>query len=257
MPRIISLLLAPPTNQIFLTPDTKAKTGSKSRKFKCNMWEKITGKLQNICKGSEHIKPRTSSSLKCQCAWEIVVKYNRIEKCCYVKKLHAVHSNGCNPTPAQHAAVRARLGQNSLSIPISLAVTLRVLFHARTKPSAIRDMLREHKVVPDSEPIYAYSLINLKKKLFSMGKDLDKWESVNFMEPTKENSAEDMAELSRYAREWVQDHMNEDNGTNVLQLLQQLKVNYPGFQYRYARDSNKCLTAWIFMTAEMQFFAKR
>ena len=55
----------------------------------------------------------------------------------------------------------------------------------------------------------------------------------------------------------MQDHMNEDNGTNVLQLLQQLKVNYPGFQYRYARDSKKCLTAWMFMTAEMQFFAKR
>ena len=30
-------------------------------------------------------------------------------------------------------------------------------------------------------------------------KDLHKWESVNFMEPTKENSADDMAELSRYA----------------------------------------------------------
>ena len=67
-----------------------------------------------------------------------------------------------------------------MHIPLPLAVTLRVLFHSHTKPSSIRDLLQEHKVVPDSEPIYAHTLINLKMKLFKMGTNLDKWESSNF-----------------------------------------------------------------------------
>ena len=50
--------------------------------------------------------------------------------------------------------------------------------------------------------------------------------------------------------------MNEDNGANILTFLKDLKEKYPGFEYRYARDQNKCLTAWMFMTAEMQYFAK-
>ena len=50
--------------------------------------------------------------------------------------------------------------------------------------------------------------------------------------------------------------MGEDNGVNVLNFLQELKEKYPGFEYRYARDPNKCLSAWMFMTAEMQLFAK-
>ena len=65
-----------------------------------------------------------------------------------------------------------------------------------------------------------------------------------------------IARLARFAREWVKDHLNEDNGANILTFLKDLKEKYPGFEYRYARDQNKCLTAWMFMTAEMQYFAK-
>ena len=57
----------------------KQKWAAKAGNSNLTCGGKSQGKLQNICKGSEHIKPRTSSSLKCQCAWEIVVKYNQIE----------------------------------------------------------------------------------------------------------------------------------------------------------------------------------
>ena len=103
-----------------------------------------------------------------------------------------------------------------LYIPVPLAVTLRVLFQARTKPSAIRDLLREHQSVADSEPIYAYQLINLKMKLFKMGKDLKNWEADNFGSENVNVNLEDRQTLARFAREWVVDDMNEDNGANVL-----------------------------------------
>ena len=206
----------------------------------------------------QYVVPRKSSSLKVDCAWEVTVKFDPLAGDCYVKKLVDEHTNGCNPSPVQHAAVRARTGQTYLNIPLALAVTLRVLFQSRTKPSAIRDLLREHKSVPDTEPIFAQSLINLKLKLFNLGKDLDKWESTNFAAEldTKTMGTEDRKTLARFAREWVKDHLNEDNGANILTFLKDLKEKYPGFEYRYARDQNKCLTAWMFMTAEMQYFAK-
>ena len=50
--------------------------------------------------------------------------------------------------------------------------------------------------------------------------------------------------------------MNEDNGANVLDFLQELKGKYPGFEFRNARDANKALSAWMFMTAKIQYFAK-
>jgi hypothetical protein len=143
-----------------------------------------------------------------------------------------------------------------MHIPLALVVTLRVLFQSRTKPSAIRDLMREHKVVSDREPIYAHALINLKMKLFKMGSNLDKWESTNFYEEPSNLLQSDKVTLARFAREWVKDHMNEDNGANVLLFLKELKEKYPGFDYRIARDSNKCLTAWMFMTAEMRYFAR-
>ena len=174
---------------------------------------------------------------------------------CFVKKLVDTHTNGCNPAPAQHAAVLARRGGTWLNIPLPLLVTLRVLFQSRTKPSAIRDLLREHRAVPDSEPIYAQTMINMKMKLFKLGNNLDKWEASHFGKETVE--PEDRKTLARFAREWVQDHMNEDNGSNILIFLEELKNKYPGFQYRYARDVNKCLSAWMFMTAEMQYFAEQ
>ena len=140
-------------------------------------------------------------------------------------------------------------------ISVPLAVTLRALFRSHTKPSAIRDILREHKVVSDSEPIYAHALINLKMKLFKMGNNLDKWESVNF-ESLLSIQSDDKVTLARFAREWVKDHMNEDNGANVLVFLKELKEKYPGFEYRVARDSNRYLTGWMFMTAGMRYFAR-
>ena len=224
-----------------------ASTGDASALFK--------KKSKTEMKASEP-KGRASSSLKCGCEWEITVKYDPESQHCFVKKLLAVHTNGCNPSPAQTAAVRARRGNTLAHIPLALAVTLRVLLHSRTKPSAIRDLLREHKAVPDSEPIYAQSLINLKLKFLKMGKNLDNWESAYFCDNSGSVTEEDRKTLARFAREWVQDHLNEDNGANVLQFLQELKQKYPGFEYRCARDGNKCLTAWMFMTAEMQFFAK-
>ena len=51
-------------------------------------------------------------------------------------------------------------------------------------------------------------------------------------------------------------HLNENNVANVLNFLRELKDKYPGFEYRYARDNNHALTAWMFMTAEMQYCAK-
>ena len=142
-----------------------------------------------------------------------------------------------------------------MHIPLPLAVTLRVLFHSHTKPSSIHDLLREHKVVPDSEPIYAHTLINLKMKLFKMGTNLDKWESSNF-ESTSGINDEDKVVLAQYAREWVKDHMNKDNGAHLLKFLKELKGKYAGFDYRIARDSEKFLTAWMFMTAEMRYYAR-
>ena len=56
--------------------------------------------------------------------------------------------------------------------------------------------------------------------------------------------------------EWVKDRINEDNGANVLNFLQELKEKYPGFKYRYARDKSHALTAWMFLTAEMEYIAK-
>jgi len=186
-----------------------------------------------------------------------------LENCCEVTSRKTIlsgervdiHFNGCSPSPQQHAAVRARRGDTLMHIPLPLAVTLRVLFHSHTKPSSIRDLLREHKVVPDSEPIYAHTLINLKMKLFKMGTNLDKWESSNF-ESTSGINDEDKVVLARYAREWVKDHMNEDNGAHLLKFLKELKGKYAGFDYRIARDSEKFLTAWMFMTAEMRYYAR-
>ena len=70
---------------------------------------------------------------------------------CFVKK-NDRHSNShkwCNPSPSQNATVRARKGDTLLSIPLALAATLRVLFHSRTKPLAIKDLLHEHQALPD------------------------------------------------------------------------------------------------------------
>ena len=73
---------------------------------------------------------------------------------CFVKK-NDRHSNShkwCNPSPSQNATVRARKGDTLLSIPLALAATLRVLFHSRTKPLAIKDLLYEHQALPDWIP---------------------------------------------------------------------------------------------------------
>ena len=214
----------------------------------------------SICENSTDLsacdrKARQSSSLKCGCEWKIVVKYLPEKGYCQVKEFFDTHTNGCSPSPIQQAAVRARRGDNLAHISVPLAVTLRALFRSHTKPSAIRDILREHKVVSDSEPIYAHALINLKMKLFKMGNNLDKWESVNF-ESLLSIQSDDKVTLARFAREWVKDHMNEDNGANVLVFLKELKEKYPGFEYRVARDSNRYLTGWMFMTAEMRYFAR-
>ena len=166
-------------------------------------------------------KGRASSSLKCGCEWEITVKYDSE---CFVKKLVAVHTNGCNPSPAQTAAVRARWGNTLVHIILALAVTFRVLLHSRAKPSVIRDLLREHKAVPDSEPTYAQSLINLKLKFLKMGKNLDNWESAYFCDNSGSVTEDNRKTLAQFACEWVWDHMNEDIGANVLQFLQELKL---------------------------------
>ena len=50
--------------------------------------------------------------------------------------------------------------------------------------------------------------------------------------------------------------MNEDNKANKLDFLQEPKGKYPGFEFRNARDANKALSAWMFMIAEIQYFAK-
>ena len=55
---------------------------------------------------------------------------------------------------------------------------------------------------------------------------------------------------------WVKNHINEYNGANVLNFLQELKVKYPGFENRYVWDKNHALKAWMSRTAEMQYFAK-
>ena len=226
----------------------------------CGMKSRSKKQLDQCSDSSSHkptlIAPRKTSSLKVDCNWEVVIKMDPEAGHCFVKKLVDIHTNGCDPSPMQNAAVRARKGQTMISIPLPLAVTLRVLFNSRTKPSAIRDLLREHHAVPDSEPVYAQQLINLKMKLFKMGKDLNNWEASNFGSTDEHMTSEDRETLARFAREWVKDNMNEDNGINVLNFLQELKEKYPGFEYRYARDPNKCLSAWMFMTAEMQFFAK-
>ena len=235
--------------------------GGKSKK---NIQILKTGNLQALCgekskaKAKDSVKiPRKTSSLKVGCCWRIVVKSLPEKQYCQVKELVDIHSNGCSPSPQQHAAVRARRGDTLMHIPLPLAVTLRVLFHSHTKPSSIRDLLREHKVVPDSEPIYAHTLINLKMKLFKMGTNLDKWESSNFESTSGINDDhEDKVVLARYTKEWVKDHMNEDNGAHLLKFLKELKGKYAGFDYRIARDSDKFLTAWMFMTAEMQYYAR-
>ena len=63
-----------------------------------------------------------------------------------------------------------------------------------------------------------------------MGNDLNKWESSHFVSETANVTPEDRKTLARFAREWVKDHLNEDNGANVLNFLQELKDKYPGFE---------------------------
>ena len=52
---------------------------------------------------------------------------------------------------------------------------------------------------------------------------MDKWEASHFGKETVE--PEDRKTLARFAREWVQDHMNEVNGSNILIFLEELKFS--------------------------------
>lgn len=226
------------------------KTANRENFIKDDLFQAVNG---NIVKQA---KTRKSSSLKCGCDWAVTVRYFPEEACCRVTKYSADHTNGCRITPAQHAAVRARRGDTYKTIPLALAVTLRCLLRSRAKPTAIRNLIWEHKVIPDTEPIPAHALINLKMKFAKMNADLEGWEKLNFVSPLSDLNDDDRKTIARFAREWVKDCMNEDNGNQVIHLLQDLKSRYPGFQYRIAHDEHKLLSAWMFMTVEMQYFAK-
>ena len=82
------------------------------------------------------------------------------------------------------------------------------------------------------------------------------WETDNFGSENVHVNIEDRQTLVCFAREWVVDNMNEDNKANKLDFLQEPKGKYPGFEFRNARDANKALSAWMFMIAEIEYFAK-
>ena len=198
---------------------------------------------------------RKSSSLKVGCSWEVTVIYSPEIGKCKVKDICDEHSNGCVPSLPQQALVRARTGKLFSHIPTSLAVTLRFLLNSNTKYSHIRELMRELHLVQDGEPIFAQQLFNLKLRFSKQDAELTNWEKINWKAPITELSTEDEKTIERYARDWVQETMNEGGGQKLIELLKSLKLKYPGFQYRISQHKG-VLTGWMIMTAEQQYLAK-
>ena len=167
------------------------------------------------------------------------------------------HTNGCTPSHEQYVIVKQQLGDKFLNIPKALAGTLHIIFRGgRYHNSTIRALLREHGVVQRDEVITGMMIQNLKHRLSCLDPDHTKWKEVNFSVP-KEFDTETCSKehIEQYAMEYLRDQMNEDGGASVLELLSNLKSSFPGFDYRIARSSKNELTAWMFMTPEMQFMA--
>ena len=115
--------------------------------------------------------------MKCGCDWFVEVRHMPEKEHCQLTDLNLNHTNGCAPSDDGAAFIRCKRGvlENMLKIRTHLAVKLQVLFNSKAKASAIRKVLREHKVVPDTEPISAQTLVNLKLKLDRVGSDLTKY----------------------------------------------------------------------------------
>ena len=63
------------------------------------------------------------------------------------------------------------------------------------------------------------------------------------------------SKIEKFFTDYIQQQLNEDGGASVIELFMQLKKEYSGFEFRIARSSNQELTAWMFMTPEMQYMA--
>ena len=206
------------------------------------------------------VKKRHSSTVKCGCDWFVEVRHMPEKEHCQLTDLNLNHTNGCAPSDDGAAFIRCKRGENMLKIPTHLAVTLQVLFNSKAKASAIRKVLREHKVVPDTEPISAQTLVNLKLKLDRVGSDLTKYRDVHFTVQKDGTlpgiTEEESTTIDRFAREWLKENLNADKSAKIINILKQLKTKYPGFEYRIATDCHNVLTAWMFLTAEMRTLAE-
>ena len=136
--------------------------------------------------------------------------------------------------------------------------TLSVVFRGRWHNSTVRELLRNFGVIGCSEPITPMMLANLRRRFENLSPEQSEWMQEIFSVPvdfTNSELSDQDSEIERYAADYVCSQMNEDGGASVVDLFVKLKEQYPGFEFRIGRNSKQELTAWMFMTAEMQFMA--
>ena len=145
-----------------------------------------------------------------------------------------------------------------MEIPKPLALTLHIIFRGkRYQNTTVRELLREHGVVKRDEVITGMMIANLRAKLLTLDADHTKWKEDIFSVPKNIDEITSEVEIEKFAAEYIKQQLNEDGGASVVDLFLKLKEEYEGFEFRIARSSQQDLTAWMFMTPEMQFMAAK
>ena len=209
---------------------------------------------------SKPLQRRKSSSYKCGCEWKISFSFSRLDVglMCRVTAVALQHTNGCNPSPLQYSIAKRRVGDGFMEIPKPLAVTLHIIFRGkRYHNTTVRELLREHGVVKRDEVITGMMIANLRAKLLTLDADHTKWKEDDFCVPKNIDELTSEVEIEKFAAEYIKQQLNEDGGASVVDLFLKLKEEYEGFEFRIARSSQQDLTAWMFMTPEMQFMAAK
>ena len=127
-----------------------------------------------------------------------------------------------------------------MCIPKPLAVTLSVVFRGRWHNSTIKELLRQFHVIGRSEQITPMMLANLRHRFEVLTPDQSEWMEENFSVPIEQHDSDMPTHyIERCTADYVRSQMNEDGGASVVDLFMKLKEQYPGFDFRIGRNSNK------------------
>ena len=233
--------------------------GGKMKKKKQPSVDLLQGDDEFVSKKTKQSRNRKSEN--CGCTWAVSGSWHFDNACFKIVSVNLQHSGGCDPTPGQQRVMLRKKTRGKVErLAPAVLNSVREMMEDNFPLAIIRKRIRNK--IPVTLLTDAVYFRNLKLKFERQKKKglvptLPESQIVEHQVQHEDTSVLESVSVASATRALIAPTLAYE-GVKIIYILQKLKADVPGFEYRlFIDDATKQLAGWVYMTPRQRAALKK